>query len=93
MSLWRKSKGSFSDDDGDGNENVKTAIGLLSKFAHVLRVFFLDISLPLLHDHDVKSDDDFLFLNLSAVSKKSTPGLPICLHKTYPVNWNKRDRD
>ena len=43
--------GSFSNDDGD----VKTAIGLLSKTTswHVHHAF-LYISLPLLHDYDVK---------------------------------------
>ena len=43
--------GSFSNDDGDGNENVKTAMGLLSKTIslHVHHAF-LYISLPLLHD-------------------------------------------
>ena len=75
------SVGSFSNDDGDGNENVKKAIGLLSKTTslHVHHAF-LYISLPLLHDYDVKmpsftfyggrkTRDDklfFLFLNLSA---------------------------
>ena len=40
---------------GNGNENVKTAIGLLSKTTswHVHHAF-LYISLPLLHDYDVK---------------------------------------
>ena len=49
------SVGSFSNDDGDGNENVKKAIGLLSKKTslHVHHAF-LYISLPLLHDYDVK---------------------------------------
>ena len=83
------SVGSFSNDDGHGNENVKKAICLLSKTTslHVHHAF-LYISLPLLPDYDVKmpsftfygghktSDDKlfFLFLNLSAVPKKSTPG-------------------
>ena len=78
---------SFS--NGDGNENVKKTIGLLSKTTslHVHQAF-LYISLPLLHENDVKmpsfsfyggrktSDDKlfFLFLNLSVVPKKSTPG-------------------
>ena len=73
------SVGSFS--NGDGNENVKKAMGLLSKTTslHVYHAF-LYISLPLLHENDVKmpsflfyggrktSDDKllFLFLNLSA---------------------------
>ena len=49
------SVGSFSNDDGDGNENVKKAIGLLSKTTslHVHHAF-LYISLPLLHDYDLK---------------------------------------
>ena len=49
------SVGSFSNDDGDGNENVKKAIGLLSKTTnlHVHRAF-LYISSLLLHDYDVK---------------------------------------
>ena len=47
--------GSFSNDGGDGNKNVKSAIGLLSKTTalHVHHAF-LYISLPLLHDYDVK---------------------------------------
>ena len=47
--------GSFSNDDGDGNEDVKKAIGLLRKTTtlHVHHAF-LYISLPSLHDSDVK---------------------------------------
>ena len=47
--------GSFSNDDGDGSEDVKKAIGLLRKTTslHVLHAF-LYISLPSLHDYDVK---------------------------------------
>ena len=47
--------GSFSNDDGDGNQNVKKAIGLLSKTTtlHVHHAFWF-ISLPSLHDYDVK---------------------------------------
>ena len=81
------SVGSFS--DGDGNENVKNAVGLLSKTTSLhMHHAFLYISLLLLHDYNLKmlsftfyggrktSDDKlfFLFLNLSAVPKKSTPG-------------------
>ena len=48
-------KGSFSNDDGDGNENGKKAIGLISKTTtlHVHHAF-LYISLPSLHDFEVK---------------------------------------
>ena len=45
----------FSNDDGDGNENIKTEIGLLSKKTGLhLHHDFLHISLPLLHNYDVK---------------------------------------
>ena len=47
--------GSFSNDDGDGNEDVKKPTGLLRKTTtlHVHHAF-LYISLPSLHDYDVK---------------------------------------
>ena len=49
------SVGRFSNDDGDGNENVQKAIVLLSKTTslHVHHAF-LYIFLPLPHDCDVK---------------------------------------
>ena len=83
------SVGSFSNDDGDGDENIKKTIRLLSKTTSLhVRHTFLYISLPLLHNYDMKmpsftfyggcktSEDKlfFLSLNLSAVPKKSTPG-------------------
>ena len=51
----RKAVGSFSNDDGDGNQDVKKAMGLLRKTTtlHVHHAF-LYISLPSLHDYDVK---------------------------------------
>ena len=47
--------GSFSNDDGDGKQDVRKAIGLLRKTTtlHVHHAF-LYISLPSLHDYDVK---------------------------------------
>ena len=50
------SVGSFSNDKGDGKENVKKAVGLLSSKTTSLHVrhAFLYISLPLLHHYDVK---------------------------------------
>ena len=53
LSVREMSVGSVSNDYG--NENVKKAIGLLSKTTtlHVHHAF-LYISLPLLHDYDVK---------------------------------------
>ena len=55
LSVREMSVGSFSNEDGDGNENVKKVIGLLSKTTtlHVHHPF-LYISLPLLHDYDMK---------------------------------------
>ena len=49
------SLGSLSNDDGDGNKDVKKAIGLLLRTTtlHVQHAF-LYISLPSLHGHDVK---------------------------------------
>ena len=51
----QKTIGSFSNDDGDGNENGKKTIGSISKTTtlHVHHTF-LYISLPSLHDYDVK---------------------------------------
>ena len=50
--------GSFNNDDGDGSENVKKAISLLSKTTtlHELHVHhaFLYLSLPPLQDYNVK---------------------------------------
>ena len=48
-------KGSFSNDDGDGNENNKKTIGLISKtITQQVHHAFLYISLPSLHNYDVK---------------------------------------
>ena len=44
--------GSFSNDDCDGNQNVKKAISLLREtYVHHASLY---ISLPSLHDYDVK---------------------------------------
>ena len=55
LSIREMSVGSFSNDDGDGNENVKEAVGLLSKTTslHVHHAF-LCITLPLLHNYNMK---------------------------------------
>ena len=53
LSVREMSVGSFSNDNDDGNKNVKKEIGLLSNTTslHVHHTFF---SLPLLHNYDVK---------------------------------------
>ena len=79
--------GSFSNDDGDGKENVKKAVGLLRKTTTLyVHHVFLYISLPSLHDYDAKMPNckfyggrkqattNILSLKLSAVLKKSTLG-------------------
>ena len=52
---WLCVSGSFRNDDGDGKENVKKAVGLLSKTTtlHVHHAFWY-ISLPSFHNYDVK---------------------------------------
>ena len=81
--------GSFRNDDGDGSENVKKEIGLISKTTTLhMHHAFLYISLPPLHDYGVKLPNFtfygarkqaktsffFLFQNLTVVPKKSAPG-------------------
>ena len=85
-----KTFGTLRSDDRDGNENVAKAIGLITKtiilHAHLA---FLYISLPSLHDYDVKmpnftlyrgrrytGDDEIFsfFLNLDMVLRNSTLG-------------------
>ena len=83
-----KQIGTLRSDDGDGNGNAAKTIGLISK-ATILRVHhaFLDISLPSLHDYDVKMPNSTmyrgstqattkfpLFLNLDVVLRNSTFG-------------------
>ena len=53
-SLFSSSLGNLSNDDGDGNENDKKALGLLSKTTtlHVHHAL-LYISLTLLHDYNL----------------------------------------
>ena len=53
--LQNQTIGGFGNDDGDGNQDVKKAIGLLRKtIALHVHHAFLYISLPSLHDYDVK---------------------------------------
>ena len=81
----------------DGNENVIKAIGLTSKTTalHVHHTFFY-ISLPSLHDHDVKmlnfmfyrarkqaaTKFSFLCLNLDEALRNSTPGEFACIRQS-----------
>ena len=64
------SVGSFSNDDGDGNENVKKAIGLWSKTTSLhAHHTFLYISVPLLHDYDMKMPSFTFYGERISISK------------------------
>ena len=55
LSVREMSVGSLSNDNSDGNENVKKAIGLLSRTTSLhMHHTFLYISSPLLHDYNMK---------------------------------------
>ena len=54
--------GSFSNDDGDGNENGKKAKSLISKTTRLhVNHTFLYISLPSLQDYDLKMPNFTLY--------------------------------
>ena len=67
---------SLSNDEGDGNEDGKKAIGLDWQNVHHAFVY---ISLPSMHDYDLRRPyftfhvSLFLFLNFSAVFQNATP--------------------
>ena len=94
---------SFRKNDGDGSENVKKVIGLISKTTtlHVHHAF-LYISLPSLHDYDVKmpnftiygEHEQVTFLSLSKLETRPQEinSSEIRPHFTFSVNWNKRDK-
>ena len=55
MWVLSNTTGSFSNDDGDDNEHVKKETCLLRKTTNLhVHHAFLYISLPLLHDYDMK---------------------------------------
>ena len=83
-----KSLGTLRSDDGDGNGKATKAIGLISKTTILhLHHAFLYISLPSLHDYDVKMPNVTMYrgstqattrfplsLNLDMVLRNSTLG-------------------
>ena len=73
MYAFVKRSGSFRKDDGDGNESGKKTIGLISKTTtlHMYHTF-LYISLPLLHDYDVK----MLNFTIYGERKQATTNFP-----------------
>ena len=66
--------GTLRSDDGDDNENVTKAIVLITK-ATILHVHhaFLYISLPSLHDYDVKMPNFTLYRGGSQATTKFPP--------------------
>ena len=64
--------GTLRFDDGDGNRNATKAIGLISKttILHVHHVFFY-ISLPSLHDYDVKMSNFTMYRGSTQATTKS----------------------
>ena len=61
-------------DDGDSNENLTKAIGLITKTSifHVHHAF-LYISLPSLHDYDVKMPNSTLYRESTQATTKFLP--------------------
>ena len=69
-SFWRVI-GTLRSDDGDGNGNATKVIGLISKttILHVHHAF-LYISLPSLHDYDVKMPNFALYRGSTQATAK-----------------------
>ena len=106
MWLLSNKTGSFSNDDGDGNEHVKKETCLLRKTTnlHVHHAFMYIFSLSL-HDYDVKmsnftflgerietSDDEFFSLYKLEWGLHEINSRGIRLHLTFSAHWNKRDK-
>ena len=99
--LFSRLLGSFSNDDSDGNEDVKKIIGLLRKTTtlHVHHAF-LYFSLPSLHDYNVKMPNyggrkqgttNSFSLSKVECAPQEINSTEIRLHLPFSANWNKRD--
>ena len=65
--------GTFRNDDGDGNVNVKKATGLITKTTNLhVHYTFWYISLPSLHDFDVKFPDGTFYGGSKHTCMRST---------------------
>ena len=103
---WNSSgSGSLSNDDGDGDENGKNVVGLMSKTTLHVRHALLYISLLSLHDYNVEMPNFTFYgerkqatmnFSFSLLTNESSPqeinSREICLHFTFSVNWNKCDK-
>ena len=101
--LW--ALGSFSNDDGDGNEDFKQAIGLDRQNNNVHHAV-LYISLPSLQGCEVRkcliasfmedvNKRQRISFSLSKLecSPQEISSREIRLHLPFSANWNKRDKD
>ena len=97
--------GTLRSDDGDDNENVKKAIGLIAKptILHVHHAL-LYISFQSLHDHDVKMPNrctegehkqlrNFPPLSELGYGSYEFNFRRVHLHLTKLVTWSNRDED
>ena len=95
--------GSFSNDDADGNEDLKKAIGMMSNTTtlHVHHAFFVQfvaVTARRLRRENARSQviwrgckqgmTNFYFLFLTQVINSRE----IRLHSTFSANWNKRGK-
>ena len=74
MNRPHKVLGTLRSDDGDGNEDVKKAISSITKttILHV-RHAFLYISLPSMHDYDVKMPNFTFYIGSTQATTKFPP--------------------
>ena len=99
--------GSFSNDDGDGKEDIKKGLLRKTTTLHVHHAF-LYISLPSLHDYDVKMPNYKFYIIMEDVNKRrrisfslsklecgpqETNSREIRPHLPFSAKWNKRDKD
>ena len=100
------SLGSFSNDDGDDIKNVKKAMGLITKTTNLhVHYTFWYISLPSLHDQDVKLPNGTfyggrnpltlrrIFLSLSKLGYglQELNSREFHLHLKIKASWNNRE--
>ena len=86
--------GSFSNDDGDGNQDVKKATGLLRETTtlHVYHAF-LYVSVPSMPNCKFYGGRKQATTNLFECGPQEINSREIRLHLPFSPNWNKRDKD
>ena len=97
--------GRFSNDDGDGNENVKTAIGLLSKttslhldrasctfLCHYCTTTTWKWQISRFMEDVNKRRRNLISLFKPEWGPQEINSRELILHQTFSANWNKRDK-